>query len=1705
MKKVATPKQTGQGGPDFENKVVAYFMACMLTKTPPFTSLPGLITRIDFQVGGDDWLFDDALLTIDNNSILTKVAVSIKSNQQFSANGCPSDINRLLWEQYLGEKSKVFRPGIDKMCLVESAVPAKVVESLNTLLAHAKVQDPDDLHKRLYQRGYSSKAIQKIYESFSCPADLQQKHTVAKSEAAKLLKDFLHIDMDFEKVNSIWEARSLDLCRLLLKSKEAQEAKNLFINLAFLSLQLAKSGGFIDKIKLLDHLRGSFALEGIPNYKSDWGKLKEHNAGKLSLTRSQLGNKTVIDRTELVAHIDEVLQSKTICLIEGISGSGKTAVLKSYAEQKLALGNGIWLDASDFDDPVESTLQLQHSLSEIIRFTPDKMAYLFIDGAERLFEEKQQQRLSILINTILLSELAWKIIITCPTDSVDRLMNTFNQYNINTAVIGSCTMPSLDDDTILTLVEKYPELASFLMDKAVRNILNNLKLLDKLVFNIKKIAALSKIESPGETHLIDFIWQEEIENTANGVQKSAFLGAAAEKQADQLTTGISTSEFDPANIAIADPLIKASFLKSEQQKLYFTHDLYSDWARYQLLLAHSDNLSSFLDKKKLLSPLWSKAIRLYGISLLEKDITGENWKTIFHSFGDDSSQHIIIQNLLVESLFLSPNALQILNQQKELLFANEGKLLQKMLKLFLTGATSPNPEILRLAKEMGSVTEVEASSIDRIPILTYWLDVLWFLHAHKDESLKVALLLVTKIATIWLDKTPPDFFGRKEASDIALQAAQFIFDEQEKGRYVDDNISEPVYKGLLAGYKENPAPVEDLCLGLAKRKKEEKKQAETANTNEGNESVMDKLRYLKREPKQWKDGPTARVDNSFQKLCLETNALLPLLFANPELGKEILLAVLIDEPDTRYLGMSQHDDDYSIHNPIGWYPPFFLRGPFIHFFRAHPDEGVDFVIRLVNFATERWLENDREMNRADQGIKVDDGEQNKLYYGSIYVFGWNKDVGNAPHSLVSILMAFEQFLYEEVDAGRSIDNYVTYALQHTNSLAMVGLLITVGKYSPVLFQKELKVLLGQAELFYWDQQMGFGNYSLNKNDLPKGWQESVEKWSSRRHRGFPLKDTLINIMLVNPELEAITNALLPVWEKQLERLQEDDFSDVYLLQMIPQFKKENYRHVEKDGQTWFEFIEPKEVSDKLQEGREDSLAILQESQVSHKMDMMIEKNLPFDLAGAEYLWGKIQAWEKQIKPIDFSHDNVIGTPLTNILSSVAVFLNAENVWIDQHPEYLQWMKSFFENCITKKLEGADEQDRYGTTLDWNIKLASLLPALWLKDVSDKSVRKAVAGILILFNDTTSNAFFTAAVKLFPWHDPSFVQAQNMFLSYYNEKRQVFRNRYAQPGEVKPLQEKYITDLTENRISGTFMSWPSLIDFHKPRILLSNLPFFKEIAGTDQRPYVVSLIKQGLVTMEARLLASMDDHRNNEHPDDFDRSVLFLVADCLPYLTDAEEPDFMWGDIVKFGYLAREWNSIFFNGFLRIHVPNSEIHARVITLLHKMILFTKKWSTWETEKAWRRFDDFRDSILGLDPKTVSFWKNNYSGFIHDATTLFQYWFSKNRHNPHTTAGLLSFMITDSGGSFLEKGLEQVKNFFSVSLQHRNQPPPDGKVYVGNKELDDKLASTLTFLWENKKELIKASATMFTAYRELLQYLIAIDNVTGMELHQRLAKV
>lgn len=1700
MAKVATPKQTGHGGPEFEGKVAAYLLACLLNQTNPFGK-PGHITKIDFQVRADGWLLDDILLEINSEGNISRTAISVKTTLQFNNNGCIEELNELLWDQYLHRTSSVFNLESDYLCVIESPLSANISGDLNILLNQAKAQDPRQWSQRLNTPGYSSRTKLKMYNSFECPEKFKETGNDKEHFPGEVLSRFIHVEADFERDTSLYESRAMDLCRTLLKNKDIAEAKRLFERLNQIADSFIKEGGSLDLPILLMYAKPGFTFEGIPNYKGDWNKLDKQTADRLSVVYDKLGQKISIDRTKYVIEIEDKLKQKPICIIQGISGGGKTVLAKDFALSKKDNSKIIWISADDLYKKIEVDFQLENDLRDLMKGVVSNEAFLIIDGAEKVYHDRQKQNLALIVNNTLYSNSCWKVILTCPNEDFDFVTGVLYKHNINTELIDKVTMPSIEDEGFSEILEHFPQLIPFLLQRPLLRILSNLKLLDKLLYNIESITSLSQIGDIGETHLIDFIWEAEIENTNHGIEKASFMKSVAEKQADELLVGISTAYFDSSNIGTADYLRQEGFIRTKQQVIFFTHDLYGDWARYQLLVSQAAKIATFLSGKHLSSSLWTRAIRLYGISLLEKDISGKNWLKTFEQFNKDSSHAIIIQNHLLEAFYFASNSYMILTRQKELLFKDSGKLFKKIIKLFLISATTSNPQVIKIAKEHGGFTESEAAVYERIPIIQYWPDVLNFINENLEECLQLDLVNVAKIANSWLSKSTQHFIYRKEAGDISLKAAQLIFSEQSKGRYIEDKVLETVYTGLLLGYGENETDVSDLCLKICKRKENPEKEIKETAVSKKAVRVMDLLPYTKMEAKQWPDGPFERVDTTFQMLCLETNSILPIIALNPNLASEILLAVLIDEPHDLYLGSRSGGatDNYEIHNPIGWYPPFYLRGPFLNFLRTHPLQGIDFVVKITNHATNLWVEHNKQGNEGDISITLSHNGESKVFFGNRDVYKWCNSQTRELYSLVSILMAFEKFLFDEIDNHKSIESYVQQAMKNTNSLAILAILTEAAKLEPKIFLTELKCILSEYGFYSWDWQVKqFDKFPISY-DWSKKWKEEAAEFANRKELVGSLKNTLIGQFLLNEDFQ---NAFMPItakWIDEFSSLKAKGNFDIFLFQLIPQFQIENYVNYEENGKPFIKYVEPKEISQTLEEGRKTSLANMQESQISLKMEMMIDENLPFELAGAEYLWKKIQTWAAGINEEHMNEYYYFNTPLVNAISSITVLLHHKNIWIEQHPEYLAWIKDFFDRLIDMQAQRKDLLNSFGSILDWSAKLAPLVVNLWHRTPQEKVLRKIIAGIIILFGEETVKAFFESANKYFELNDPVYIQSQNLFLLYSNEENKTYKLRNFEPELLRPIREKYILDFRDNKISSSKLQWPENINQRKAILLLKLLPEFRTISKTGQKDYVYFLLQQVLDQTMLNLKKYDDDNRYIE---EFDRYVLIKIAECLPYLEEKDKPDVMWLCILQFGYLAEKAMEIFCDSFFKIHLKNEDNYNAFIPLFKKMVNYVYTSSTWETKKAVTRHGDFRDCVIGFSSSIIHIWDEDHSLFLKETFEFYAVWIRRNRYNPHTISRLLKFMLTKSGEVLLKESFSATKTFFSHALEKSRQEPPPGRVYIGHKDLDDRLASTLSFLWENKKEVIAGDTELLSDYRELIQYLVSMENIVGIEIHQRL---
>lgn len=147
----APVRLAGNAGIRYENPVAARLLLDMLTGANSLGSDFGRITRVDWQARDAGWLADDLALTCEGLSAQRRcVGISIKSNQQVSAQGFPSDFVDLAWGQWLGRGTgRAFQREWDAIVLVAAEIPSAVKSDWSALLSEILAGPPERIVSRL--------------------------------------------------------------------------------------------------------------------------------------------------------------------------------------------------------------------------------------------------------------------------------------------------------------------------------------------------------------------------------------------------------------------------------------------------------------------------------------------------------------------------------------------------------------------------------------------------------------------------------------------------------------------------------------------------------------------------------------------------------------------------------------------------------------------------------------------------------------------------------------------------------------------------------------------------------------------------------------------------------------------------------------------------------------------------------------------------------------------------------------------------------------------------------------------------------------------------------------------------------------------------------------------------------------------------------------------------------------------------------------------------------------------------------------------------------------------------------------------------------------------------------------------------------------------------------------------------------------------
>lgn len=1157
---LAKIKSTGGFGFTLEDKVAATFFCKMLDGTELLNIPKAQLIQVSFQVAAGGWKLDDILLKLQDDLGSLHCAISVKSAAYLTKAGFKKDFSADAWSQRIG--GAPFNPQRDMMALAVGEMSHEVSVAWADIERRIISGTPELLAAQLTQKGSSSALERDVFKS------LESTQPAPKSsiEAARLLKQ-----LRVRHFGITLDSDGIKQCLSLLKVENQSTAGELWNELQQIASVLRVAGGTIDFDELLRRLRGKYQLKAHPNYRGDWQVINRFSQSNCDAVHSVSGSDTSIEFSPTDRAKIANMPAKQMLGIIGDSGIGKSSLVKLYVESVDDGVNLLWLTQDDLNKPsqalISSALGLKNDIPALAHYSPVPIMFV-IDAAEQL-SGLALQRISEIVSAMAATDsVEYRVIVTTQPSGWQRVRATAAAWGIGG--MDELLFTGAPFDNVFSALAKDRVALALLIRPELRRVFTNLATLDQ-VLRITAVEAMTPSKGwIGETEIIDWIWNYWSGTDNLQYQREDLLQLLGNEDAlHGPLVPLAKVGFEVKGV-LGDSRIR-SMLQTNAHGVRFVHEVIGDWARYESLKGHGDaRHGKILDYIK--NPRWMRAIRLYSQSLLEQQDGLPAWEKEFGGFGSGDSENQIAADVFSDSLLLATNSLELLKRTWPSLIADKAVRLKRLLKRILVVGTIKLSANNDLDEEYAEAVEI----LMRFPVPAYWDGLIQALTLNIEDVVEHCTEEAGELCDFYLRVVPPELgLGRRDL--IARLALELGRKAKQSERSYGYGVSKTVFQAVLRAAHEFPDEVADMALIFAERKP----LVEQAVTTKVVRSTGVYSRMLGHLRKPWPDGPKRRVDEHFSQAVLAGDALRPLMVSRPAVAQELILAAYIEEP--------QHQNEYesSMQLNDGGFafqskhtPAIYFSGPWLLFLRTSPAYALATIIRITDFATDRWLEGFQRFNRTKEvpGYLIYFADGHKNYIGSADVYNWHRYMNNDAVGVESALMALEKWLYERIYQKEDISAEINRILQESRSAAFLGLLVAVGLYNLALFKDVLLPLFSNMDLFQTQRstlmsstwKIGFGITWVRYGKQIAG---QVQTWNEMPHRQYDLFEVARRYMLFDPEVEKHIAKFYERWAADAERYRGKDGELPSSLEVfIAQLSRDNYTYRDAGiGQVAIEF------------------------------------------------------------------------------------------------------------------------------------------------------------------------------------------------------------------------------------------------------------------------------------------------------------------------------------------------------------------------------------------------------------------------------------------------------------------------------------------------------------------------------------------------------
>jgi hypothetical protein len=1189
----ATRRSTAGTGFDFEDQVAGWFLLEALAGRS--LTIEGAVQRLQMQTGSLQWDIDDLLVTTQAETATRRLAISCKGNVQVSANGLPGSFAAQAWRLWTKADSP-FNRATDRLALATQGTHEEFQSAWSDV---RKFAAGDDAALALGQIAANAR-YRKIFDNLKAAGT-----EVTDADALDLIRRIDVLPFDFQRVASKDERAAIAVARSLLAGGTAQTAKKLWDEIVGRARETRLGSGTLDMAALRRWLRPRFALKDLPDYEPSWARLRALSAETESLIQRALPSGARVDFRSDCDRLLREIGVKPCLAAYGDSGIGKSALVAAFLDAHFPDAARIWLAPEHIEQALNEAERarfgIAYPLIRVLDAAVTRENFLIIDSAERLSAPSRIKVQQLVKQLLELNgsdtPLPWRVIIIGQTE-----------------FWASGELPKIAGTPFLARWEVGPR-----SEGEVATVLRATSGLQWLASHHDALLALTNLKTLAWVVQATGVFQDE-----SGAAPASMV-AIAEKLWSHWTEGRTALEGFLMRLALRDAGFEHSVPVSTlgaadatafdarppqcpvrrnpaNNHVQFEHDLAADWARFQKLKEIAPDTAQWAAYAE--NPLWNGALRMLGQFLLRQPSGSRTaWDVAFDNVQAAQGPLPLADDILLDALFLDPAATAFLEERADMLFANNAKHLQRLLARFEHVATvsGVQPGSDGPLKDFGIYLEAKF----RTPIVGRWPALAAFLSRHQQRVADLILPRVSMLCERWLTTMPltrldgTPFPYRREFAELALATTRARQLSVAKGDiYVGDNDS--IYQAAFAGAQDLPDDVAAWALEMARRRpmradlREKLGEYRQERAAEHRRKLESDAQYRKRHDRKrsmpfmpsgrrlppWPLGPQGRVDRDFEQAVLRSGTFQSLMRARPAAAAEVLLAVLIENsPEESYSSRGMYREELGLSSDHEGYPTAYWKSPFFSFLHVDPPTALDAFMRLVSFCMDRWEhEVARNNDRAPEPItiRLNDGTERR-FRGRYSAFAWSQANDHVNGQLYSALAALEKWLCSLIDQGVDVSGHIDTLMRQADSVAILGVLINVGKRLPELFSTVLKPLLTVAPFYAWDEgRVRNSDYSFDGMTWIRSGEmvfEMARDWYAAPYRKKNLTDIVSELSRQDHMLGDLINAAAAQWTPP-----DGDKELIEFQIRAAQLDYRNYRVTMSGNEEQAEFVCPAELA-----------------------------------------------------------------------------------------------------------------------------------------------------------------------------------------------------------------------------------------------------------------------------------------------------------------------------------------------------------------------------------------------------------------------------------------------------------------------------------------------------------------------------------------------